>query len=53
MTYTKEEIQQAKKWFGQGEYDVDLMIGMGAISVDRIMEMYEREVIQGQGGTGK
>lgn len=52
MTYTREKLEQAKEWFGQGEIDVNLMIAMEAITEKQIMEMYEKEVMQ-EGGTGE
>lgn len=41
MRATKE----IKQWFGQGEYDVDLMIACGAVTEAQIVEMYNREVV--------
>lgn len=42
---SNEEIEKAKYWFGGGEVDVDLMINVGAISLDLILKMYESEVL--------
>lgn len=42
---SKEQIEKAKRWFGDGEWDVDLMIGMGAITLEQILTMYRREVL--------
>lgn len=32
--------QEMKDWFGQGEYDVDLMLRMGAVTEDQIVWMW-------------
>lgn len=39
----KSLLPKAKQWFGQGEVDVDLMIGMGAVTKDQIIKMYIKE----------
>ena len=36
----KQLGEKAKKWFGDGEIDVDLMLSMGVITIDRIIESY-------------
>lgn len=55
----KALLPKAKQWFGQGEVDVDLMIGMGAITKAQIIQMYIKEnhkmtkVISGFPAVGK
>ncbi|RRJ54803.1 hypothetical protein EHV15_35020 [Paenibacillus oralis] len=34
---------KAKHWFGDGEYNVDLMVGSGAITKEQIIKMYIQE----------
>lgn len=34
------EIEMAKRWFGDGEVDVDLMIACGAITEESILRIY-------------
>lgn len=43
--YDTETIEKAKQWFGDGEVDVDAMINAGAITLERIMRMYQKEVL--------
>jgi hypothetical protein len=40
----KNKLAKAKSWFGQGEYNVNLMISAGVITEYRILQMYEKEV---------
>lgn len=35
--------QEVKDWFGGGEVDVDLMLAVGAVTEQQILEMWERE----------
>jgi hypothetical protein len=35
--------EEQKRWFGDGEWDVDLMLSCGAVTEDQIIEMYNRE----------
>lgn len=39
----KSLLPKAKQWFGQGEVNVDLMIGMGVVTKDQIIKMYIKE----------
>ena len=43
--YDAETIEKAKQWFGDGEVDVNTMIKAGAITLERIMKMYQKEVL--------
>jgi hypothetical protein len=43
MSYNDTLVTKAKDWFGDGEVDVDLMIGCGALTLDRIISMYLSE----------
>ncbi|MBP3887633.1 MAG: hypothetical protein J6F30_08270 [Cellulosilyticum sp.] len=43
--YDNETIEKAKQWFGDGEVDVNTMIETGVITLERIMKMYEKEVL--------
>lgn len=42
MTSTKL-TKEIKDWFGDGEVDVDLMLRMGAVTEDVILELWNRE----------
>lgn len=43
MCYNENLIKVAKDWFGDGQIDVDMMIGCGGITLDRIVSMYLKE----------
>ncbi len=43
--FDNETIEKAKYWFGDGEIDIDKMIETGVITLEKIMKMYEKEVL--------
>ena len=38
-----ELTQQMKEWFGSGEYDVDLMLRVGAVTPETIQTLWEND----------
>lgn len=36
--------KEMKDWFGQGEYDIDLMLDCGAVTAGQIIEMWNIEI---------
>lgn len=40
---TEKLWEKAKYWFGDGEVDVDLMVRMGVVTQEVIIEMYLAE----------
>lgn len=47
--YDDETIKKAKLWLGDGEVDIDAMIGAGVIKLETIMKMYQEEVLNKKG----
>lgn len=43
--YDKQAIEKAKKWFSDNDIDVDLMVSCGAVTVEAMIAMYEKEVL--------
>lgn len=47
------EFEAMKKWLGQGEIDIDLMLQVGVISVERVVSLCRYELTDSPWFMGK